>query len=56
MSPYMRMLLAYVLLVSLALVGADGNATSAVPTGLARVHRYRVGLDKSVDALLRTDG
>jgi len=47
------MLLAYVLLVSLALVGADGNATSAVPTGLARVHRYRVGLDKSVDALLR---
>ena len=56
MSPYMSMLLAYALLVFFTLVGADGNATTAVPTGVARVHRYRVGLDKSVDALLRKTG
>ena len=44
-----------ILLVLLALVGAHSNATTAaqVPTGLAKVHWYRVGLDKSVDALLR---
>ena len=47
-----------ILLVLLALVGAQGNATTAakIPTGLLKVHRYRVGLDKSVDALLRKTG
>ena len=49
----MSMLLAYVLIVLFALVGAHSNATTAakVPTGLAKVHRYCIGLDKSVDAL-----
>ena len=50
----MSMIPAYVLLVLFALVSTHDNTTTAqVLTGLAKVHQYSIGLDKSIDVLLR---